>query len=218
MEALFYNRPRQYRDFLEQQEELLKARIADEVGDTVLFLEHEPVVTAGRRLRAEHLLVSPEYLNAQGVDFFQTSRGGDLTFHGPGQLVMYPIMKLGQAQADAHSYLNSLEEIAIRTAADFGVTAYRRAGMNGAWTDAGKIAAIGFHLRRWVTSHGISFNIAPDLRGFSLIVPCGLHGEKVASLKAVLGEACPSVADVRERMLSHFSNVCGRKLVVRVVA
>ena len=175
--ALFLADPVRYADGVRFQEALVAARQADQIPDTVLFLQHQPVITLGRRGRTQHLLASPEVLARHGVDLVTASRGGDVTYHGPGQLVIYPILKLGSAEADAHGYLHNLEEVAVRTAADFGVTAYRRAGMNGAWTDSGKIAAIGFYLKRWVTMHGMRFNVDLDLAGFQFIVGCGLVGE-----------------------------------------
>lgn len=210
--ALWFPKPVRYADGVRLQEALVSARQADRIPDTVLFLEHAPVITLGRRGRQNFLLAQPEYLRERGIDFELSSRGGDITYHGPGQLVMYPIVKLGTAEADAHGYLWNLEEIAIRTADRFGLTAYRREGMNGAWTDAGKIAAIGFHLKRWVTMHGMSFNVDLDLNGFSLIVGCGLVGEKVSSLKAQMGERCPPLSDVRHVMSSQFSTICQREL------
>lgn len=210
--ALTFPSPVRYAEGVRIQEALVAARQADQIPDTVLFLEHAPVITMGRRGRQNFLLAKPDYLRSHGIDFEWSSRGGDITYHGPGQLVIYPILKLGTAEADAHGYLFNLEEIAIRTAGSFGISAYRREGMNGAWTDAGKIAAIGFHLRRWVSMHGMSFNVDLDLNGFSLIVGCGLVGEKVSSLKAQLGERCPTIADVRAAMAGHFSEICQREL------
>jgi lipoate-protein ligase B len=125
---------------------------------------------------------------------------------------MYPILKLGTREADAHGYLENLEEIAIRTSADFGVSAFRRPGKSGAWTDAGKLAAIGFQIKRWVTLHGMSYNVDMDLGGFNLIVGCGLVGEPVTTLRAILGERTPSLTDVRSKMALHFGAVCGRPL------
>ncbi len=215
--GLVFPDPVRYRDGVRLQEALVRARQADAIPDTVLFLEHAPVITLGRRGRRNFLLARPEELAARGVDLEHASRGGDVTYHGPGQLVMYPILKLGSADNDAHGYLRNLEEIAIRTAADFGLEAYRRPGMNGAWTDAGKLAAIGFHLKRWVTLHGMSFNVDLDLQGFSLIIGCGLVGEKVSSLRSQLGPACPPMARVREAMARHFGSVCGRALTVHTV-
>jgi lipoate-protein ligase B len=213
-QALYFDHPVRYADGVRIQEALHAARLRDEIPDTVLFLEHRPVVTLGRRGRQNFLVASPEALAAQGVDFVHASRGGDVTYHAPGQLVMYPILKLGTHEADAHGYLWNLEEIAIRTAADYGVKAFRREGMNGAWTDAGKIAAIGFAIKRWVTLHGMSFNVDMDLQGFDLIVGCGLVGEKVSSLKAILGDTSPNLHDVRDSMRAQFEAVCGRPLEI----
>ena len=213
-QAFFFDRPVTYADGVRLQEKLHAQRLADEIPDTVLFLEHAPVITLGRRGRDNFLLVTEADLARRGIELARASRGGDVTFHGPGQIVMYPILKLGTHEADSHGYLWNLEEIAIRTAADFGVTSFRREGKSGAWTDAGKIAAIGFQLKRWVTLHGMSFNVDVDLAGFQAIVPCGLVGEPVTSLKTILGAGCPALAQVRESMKSHFEDVCGRKLVV----
>jgi lipoyl(octanoyl) transferase len=127
---------------------------------------------------------------------------------------MYPLLRLGTKEADAHGYLKNLEEIAIRTAGDFGVRAHRREGKNGAWTNSGKIASIGFRLKRWVTCHGMSFNVSVDLESFETIVPCGLHGEAVSSLRKILGPACPSLDQVRAAMARHFQDVCGRRLEI----
>jgi lipoate-protein ligase B len=210
--AVCFDRPVPYAEGLEWQEALHAARLADAVPDTVLFLEHRPVVTLGSRGRGNFLNATPEELAARGVDFARASRGGDVTYHAPGQLVMYPILKLGSREQDAHGYLRNLEEIAIRTAGAFGVAARRREGMNGAWTDAGKIAAIGFRLKRWVTLHGMSFNVDLDLEGFKLIVPCGLVGQPVASLKQILGDKAPSLQEARKAMAGNFEIVCGRPL------
>lgn len=210
--AIFFDRPLAYSEALRYQQALLAARIRNEVPDTVLFLEHEPVVTLGARGRDHFLKYSPAELKARGVELAHASRGGDVTYHGPGQLVIYPILKLGSHARDAHGYLYNLEEVALRTAASFGVSARRREGMNGAWTDAGKIAAIGFRLKRWVAFHGMSFNVDLDLSGFDLIVPCGLEGERVTSLQRMLGGDCPDLAQVRQTMAGHFEAVCGRRL------
>jgi lipoic acid synthetase/lipoyl(octanoyl) transferase len=210
--AVFLDAPLPYAAGVALQERLHAARLADAIPDTVLFMEHTPVVTLGQRGRSEGVRVPPEQLHAQGVELARASRGGNVTFHGPGQCLLYPILRLGAHEADAHGYLHNLEEVALRTAADFGVQAYRRAGMNGAWTDDGKIAAIGFRLKRWVTLHGMSFNVNVDLAGFELIVPCGLAGERVSSLARLLGAQCPSLAQVRDRLAQHFAAVCGREL------
>jgi len=211
--AICFEHPLTYADGVRLQESLVAARIAGEIPDTVLFLEHTPVITMGVRVGAKHnILLSPEALARQGVDLVQSSRGGDVTWHGPGQLVMYPIIRLGDREADTHGYLFNLEDIAIRTARDFGVQAFRRPGLTGAWTAKGKLAAIGIRLKRWVTFHGMSFNVAPDLSGFAAIIPCGLAGEPITSLKLLLGNACPTLGQARERMLTHFNDVCRRSM------
>ena len=208
--ALVFPRPVRYAAATALQEALVAARMADAMPDTVLLLEHPPVVTLGRRARERHLLVPRASLAARGIDFQVAARGGDVTYHGPGQAVLYPILKLGSREADAHGYLWNLEQAAIATAADFGVGAFRRQGKSGAWTEAGKIAAIGFRLRRWVSFHGMSLNVHLDLSGFDLMVPCGLAGEPVASLKTVLGEACPSMDEVYRSLLRNFAEATGR--------
>ena len=210
--GLVFRRLVPYAEGILLQEQLVRARIEERIPDVVLFLEHAPVITLGARSRPGHVLLSPAELDARRIGLCRTSRGGDVTFHGPGQLVMYPILRLGEREADAHGYLRNLEEIAIRTAGDFNVRAFRREGLTGAWTRGGKLAAIGIRFKRWVTFHGMSFNVSPDLSGFSAIVPCGLHGESVTSLRELLGGAAPSVSVVRERMARHFADVCGRPL------
>ena len=212
--AIYFYEPLSYKDGLQIQERILETRINDLVPDTVLFLEHLPVITCGVRSKPEQILLSDGELKARHIEISKSSRGGAVTFHGPGQLLMYPIIKLGGNKADVQGYLNNLEETAIRTAASFGVTAYRRPGMTGAWTDQGKLAAIGVRFKHWVTYHGMSFNVVPDLSGFETIIPCGLAGEKVTSLKLLLGSKCPSVEKARESLANHFSSVCARDLSV----
>ncbi len=213
--AVCFDQPLAYAAALDMQERLVAARIAGNIPDVLLSLEHKSVITMGSRSTASHVLASVSELAARGIELIETSRGGDVTFHGPGQLVIYPILKLGGREADAHGHLANLEEIAIRTAADFGVTAFRRTGLTGAWTKFGKIAAIGIRFRKWVAFHGMSFNVAPDLTGFSLIVPCGLTGEPVTSLKQIMGVACPEIGIVMTRMLAHSRAVFHRDFVLR---
>ncbi len=212
--AIFIDQPLSYQDGLVLQEKILEARIRDEIADTVLFLQHLPVITCGVRSKPEQILLSGAELKARHIELSKSSRGGAVTFHGPGQLIMYPIIKLGGNKTGVHGYLHDLEEVAIRTAVSFEVKAYRRKGMTGAWTDEGKLAAIGVRFKRWVAYHGLSFNVDLDLSGFSTIVPCGLAGEKVASLKLLLGEKSPSVEKTRESMANHFSSVCALDLTV----
>lgn len=210
--AITIEKPLPYDAGVRLQMDLVAARIANTIPDIVLFLEHTSVITLGVRTQEGHVLLPPEELAKRNIALFKSSRGGDATWHGPGQLVMYPIIRLGEQEADARGYLHNLEEIAIRTAGDFGVKAFRRPGMTGAWTQVGKLAAIGIRLKRWVTFHGMSFNIKPDLAGFSTIVPCGLAGEAVTSLEIILKSDCPTLPQVRDHMARHFNAVCRRDL------
>ncbi len=212
--AIVFAAPVPYGAALQWQAALVSARQAGRVPDVLLVLEHTPVITCGVRARAAHILAAPARLAELGIELHSTPRGGDVTYHGPGQWVLYPILKLTGADADAHAFVSSLEEAAIRTAGDFGVAATRRAGKTGVWTDSGKIAAIGVRFQKWVSSHGMSFNAAPDLSHFDLIVPCGLAGERVTSLRALLGSACPSRDAVRDALLRHFATVFGREVEV----
>lgn len=210
--SVSFNEPIPYQQGLDIQRRLLKARQDHLIPDAVLILQHNPVVTLGNRGRDNYLLKTEDEYRELGIELFHAERGGDVTFHGPGQWVLYPILYLGGNEADSHGYLHNLEEIAIRTLADYGVEGFRREGKSGAWTDTGKIAAIGFRLKKWVSFHGMSFNVSNDLMGFGTIVPCGLVGEPVASLKTILGDNCPGMPQVRDSLLNHFSEVCGREL------
>jgi len=212
--ALQFDEPVPYQTGLDIQHRLLAARQRDEIPDTILILQHTPVITLGNRGRDNYLLKTPEEYRALGIEVFHAERGGDVTYHAPGQWVLYPVIYLGGSDADSHGYLWNLEEVALRTLADFGIAGFRREGKNGAWTEQGKVAAIGFRLKRWVSFHGMSFNVSLDLSGFQTIVPCGLVGQPVASLKTVLGDACPPLEAVRARLLAHFSKVCGRDLEI----
>jgi lipoate-protein ligase B len=210
--SVSFNKPVPYQQGLDIQRRLLKARQDRLIPDTVLILQHKPVVTLGNRGRDNYLLKTEAEYAEMGIELFHAERGGDVTFHGPGQWVLYPILYLGGNEADSHGYLSNLEEIAIRTLGDYGIKGFRREGKSGAWTDAGKIAAIGFRLKKWVSFHGMSFNVSNDLMGFNTIVPCGLVGEPVASLKTILGEKCPDMPSVRDSLLIHFSTICNREL------
>jgi len=210
--AVQFDEPVPYQRGLDIQHRLLEARQNDEIPDTVLILQHTPVITLGNRGRDNYLLKTPQEYEALGIEVFHAERGGDVTYHAPGQWVLYPIIYLGGSGADSHSYLWNLEEVALRTLADFNIEGFRREGKNGAWTEQGKVAAIGFRLKRWVAFHGMSFNVCLDLSGFQTIVPCGLVGQPVASMQTVLGEQCPAMDAVRDRLLANFSEVCKREL------
>ena len=200
-----------YADGLRLQETLVAERRGGRVADTLLLLEHPPVVTRGRRSDPEHLLVSREELKRRGVELFDVGRGGDVTYHGPGQLVGYPIVALEAERRDAHRYLRDLEEALIRTAADYGITAGRTDGWTGIWVGERKLAAIGVRLNtRWITSHGFALNVTTDLRSFASIVPCGIHDHGVTSLAELLGRA-PDLREVAARAATHVAEVLSRR-------
>jgi len=178
-----------YREALSLQQTLVEERRAGRVGDLLLLLEHPHVITLGvkREVSASHVLARPEALTARGIEIFETGRGGDVTYHGPGQIVGYPILDLNPDRRDVHRYVRDLEEVMIRTAADFGVAAVRIRGLTGVWVGADKLGAIGVRISRWITSHGFAFNVMTDLTQFDLIVPCGIRDAGVTSLARLLG-------------------------------
>jgi lipoyl(octanoyl) transferase len=195
-----------YADALRAQEELVARRIAGEIGDTLVFTEHEPVFTVGLRAGADtHLVWSADRLVSEGVEVVKTNRGGDITYHGPGQLVGYPIVSLAPHK-DLHAYLRFLEQVLINTLATLGLpAATRRDGLTGIWLGPRKIAALGVAVRRWVTYHGFALNVSPDLAHFGGIVPCGIPAADgtVTSLAAELGTA-PALADVKSTLAREF--------------
>ena len=181
----------EYQDGLAMQKLLVEARAQGLVPDTLLLLEHPPVITLGRGGKVENVLWSPQMLAARGFELFETDRGGDVTYHGPGQIVGYPIVDLKPDRKDVRKYVASVEEIMIRVAAEYGIAAHRVAGRIGVWTPAGKLGAVGVHISRWITSHGFAFNVRTDLTDFSAIVPCGIDDASVASLQSLLADAPP---------------------------
>ncbi len=207
-----------YADGLELQRALVDERKAGRIPDTLLLLQHPHVLTIGvKKDGRRHILAAPELLAARGVEVFETGRGGDVTYHGPGQLVGYPIIDLNPGRRDVHKYVRDLEEVMIRVCADFGLAADRVKGMSGAWIrstrDArsgqvgdAKIGAIGVRISRWVTSHGFAFNVTTDLEFFNLIVPCGIADKAVTSLSAQLGRSVP-MTEVEDLFIRHFSAV-----------
>jgi lipoyl(octanoyl) transferase len=201
-----------YADALALQRALVEDRRADRIGDVLLLLEHPPVLTVGVRGDGgrSHILASPEALAARGIEVHETGRGGDVTYHGPGQIVGYPIISLKPDRCDVHGYLRGLEEVLIRVAADFGIDAARVPGLTGVWVGEDKLAAIGVRISRWITSHGFALNVRPNLEDFELIVPCGIADRGVTSL-ARLG--CPATrSDVEDRIVTHFGDVFDRRL------
>jgi len=176
-----------YAEGLRLQAQRITQRKAAEIPDTLLLLEHLHVYTLGRNARRENLLISEERLAALGAQLFETNRGGDITYHGPGQLVGYPIFDLTKHRRDIAWFMRSLEEVFIRVAREFGIEAGRLAGAPGVWVGNDKLVAMGVHISRWVTSHGFAFNVNTDLRYFEWIVPCGLPDKGVTSLAKLLG-------------------------------
>src|SRR6185295_16106910 len=176
------------------------------IEDVLLLLEHDPVITLGRSARRDNLLLSEEELRARGIEVFETGRGGDVTYHGPGQLVGYPILDLSPDRRDVHRYVRDLEEVMQRTCGDYGRAASRVEGLTGTWLGDEKIGAIGVRIARWVTSHGFAFNVGTDLAAFELIVPCGIRGRGVTSLERQLGRPLP-LEEVMDRIAANFAAV-----------
>jgi lipoyl(octanoyl) transferase len=198
---------------LHLQRGLAKARIAGALADDVLVLcEHPPVVTLGRRTSADHLLTPAEQLEALGVEVREIERGGDVTYHAPGQLVGYPILDLKQHRQDLHWYLRQVEEALIRAVGAFGIGAARNPGYTGVWVDGRKLASIGVHAREWVTWHGFALNVTTDLAGFAHIVPCGIDGVTMTSLKAELGRGLVDLDAVRRAVIAAFGEVFERPM------
>jgi lipoyl(octanoyl) transferase len=186
------------------QEELVAKRRAGEVPDTLLLLEHPHVVTLGTSSKAEHVLVSPDERESLGIELFQTGRGGDVTYHGPGQLVGYPIFDLKPHRCDLHRYLRDLEEILIEVVGDFGIRGGRVEGLTGVWVEDRKIAAIGVRVSSgWITSHGFALNVNTDLSFFGAIIPCGIRDHGVTSISAELGTSV-DIDDVMDRAEDAF--------------
>ena len=182
-----------YGEALELQRAVARGRIAGEMPDDVLLLvEHPPVVTLGRSSKDAHLLATPELLRSSGVELFEVERGGDVTFHGPGQLVGYPIIDLKQHKRDLHWYLRQVEEALIRALSHYGIAGTRNAGYTGVWVENRKIASIGVHARDWVTWHGFALNVSTNLRYFDLIVPCGIQSVQMTSLARELEPGTPT--------------------------
>jgi len=201
-----------YAAALELQQELVGRRRTGEIEDQLLLLEHPHVITLGTSAHAEHVLVDAAQRHALGLQLFETGRGGDVTYHGPGQLVGYPILDLKPDRCDLHRYVRDIEQALIRALAAFGVAAGRKPGLTGVWVAEDKLAAIGVRVASgWITSHGFALNVDPDLHFFGTIVPCGIRDHGVTSLARVLGSP-PSMADVELRVADAFAAVFARSL------
>jgi lipoyl(octanoyl) transferase len=200
-----------YAEGLDVQRRLVEQRRAGGIPDTLLLLQHPHVLTLGVKLAdaKSHVLASPEELAALGVEVFEAGRGGDVTYHGPGQLVAYPILDLRPDRCDVHKYVRDLEEVMIRVCASLGLAAGRVTGKSGAWIGVNKVGAVGVRISRWITSHGIALNVTPDLNYFSLIVPCGISDKGVTSLARELGREV-SMEEIEESFAAHFADVFER--------
>ena len=194
----------EYSAALELQKETEKAVKEGQQPDTLLLLEHPHTLTVGRRGDSAGILMPDELLAARGVTVFETNRGGKVTYHGLGQIVGYPIINLSPDRKDVHRYIRDLEEVLIRTLADFGIPAFRIEGLTGVHTARGKVAAIGVHIARWITTHGFALNVNTDLSYFGLIIAC--DGEQVTSMDDLLGHEL-SLSEVENRIAVHFAEV-----------
>jgi lipoyl(octanoyl) transferase len=192
------------------QKRIVAARKADAIADVLLLCEHPHVITQGRNGKREHLLASEHVLRQKSVEFYETSRGGDITYHGPGQIVGYPILNLGAIRRDVVWYVRMLEEAMIRATGEFGITAKRVVGKTGIWVEnentEEKLGAIGVHISRWVTSHGFAYNVSTDLRFFDLIVPCGIADRQATSLEKLLGHTVRET-EVGSRIAKHLGEL-----------
>lgn len=198
------------------QQRLVAARKAGAIDDVFPLCEHPHVITLGRNANRANLLASEQVLRQKAVELHTTNRGGDITYHGPGQIVGYPILNLANIKRDVGWYVRTLEEVMIRTSADFGVAAYRVPGKTGIWVQVGgseeKLAAIGVHISRWVTSHGFAYNVSTDLRYFDLIVPCGIADRKATSLEKLLSRTV-ALAEVKPLLIRHFASLFSSNLL-----
>ena len=203
-----------YTDAYALQQRLAAARKAGALGDVLLMCEHPHVITLGRNAKRENLLVSEHVLRQKGVELHATNRGGDITYHGPGQIVGYPILNLGAIRRDVGWYVRTLEEAMIGASGDFGVTTFRVKEKSGIWVQVGeraeateeKLGAIGVHISRWVTTHGFAYNVSTDLRFFDLIIPCGIAGRKATSLEKLLSRNV-TLDEVKPRLGHHFARL-----------
>lgn len=199
-----------YEKALEYQESLLARRIAEETRDSLILLEHPPTITTGRNGNTEHLLVREEYLRKHGISFVHASRGGDITFHGPGQIVGYPILNLKNHGMDIRRHLRMIEEMIIRTLRDFDIEGRRIDGVTGVWVKRSKVASIGIAIRKWVTYHGFALNVSTDLDYFDLILSCGITDVRMTSIGSWLGnEENVGMDDVTRSVIRNFMGVFG---------
>ena len=210
-----------YEKAFELQKRLVKMRSQEVINDILILLEHPPVFTVTRKATLDNILASPDELKGKGISVCKTNRGGDITYHGPGQLVGYPIMNLKDYGKDLHKYIRTIEEMIIRVLMDYGITAHRDKINPGVWVGNEKIAAIGIAVKSsWITMHGFALNINPDLNHYALIVPCGISDRGVTSLSKLLGKSI-SQKEVRQKLIQHYQDVFNlntREITPEVIA
>jgi lipoyl(octanoyl) transferase len=194
----------------ELQRQLVEQRKTGAIEDRLLLVEHPPVITLGRNAKKTNLLLPEQRYQEIGIDLQSTDRGGDVTYHGPGQVVGYPILDLREWKRDVVRYVRALEQVMIGAVSEFGIQADGVTGCTGVWVEGAKLAAIGVHISRWVTSHGFALNVAPQMEHFGVIIPCGLH-KPVVSMEQLLGQA-PAREEVLEALVRHFGQVFGRRM------
>jgi len=201
-----------YNHALQLQMKIFEQKKRGMERDVLLLLEHPPVITLGRSTDRKNLLVNDDFLKNRGVELFETDRGGDITFHGPGQLVGYPIITLRHCERDVREYMKKMEESLIRLLKAYGIQSKRNTGYTGVWTQAGKIAAMGVHISRWITRHGFALNVNTDLTFFDMIIPCGIEGKSVTSMQKQT-ECLFELQEVAEKYIPEFGKLYGRRMV-----
>ena len=189
-----------YKEAWELQKKLQSQRISGEIDDQLLLVEHFPVYTLGKNAPAEHLLIN----KSEEISIVQSDRGGNVTFHGPGQIVGYPILDLNNYRKSITWYMRELEQVIINILKDYGIKAQRKKGLTGVWVNDKKIAALGVRISRWVTMHGFSLNINPDLKYYQGIIPCGISQYGVTSMADILGGSTPKMSEIKEKLVIHF--------------
>jgi lipoic acid synthetase len=201
-----------YREAWDFQREVVAAKVKSDLTDVLILLEHTPVITLGRKGNRQHILASPEVLTTEGIQVYQVERGGEVTYHGPGQIVGYPILNLRNWRRDVSRYIFNLEEVLIRALGDFGIEGTRNRLNRGVWVGDSKIGSIGVAIRRWITYHGLSLNVSPNMTHYDFITPCGLQGIEATSMRELLGKE-PDHRRVRDGILRHFQQVFEMELV-----
>jgi lipoate-protein ligase B len=201
-----------YAEALNLQMQICELKKGGWEPDVLLLLEHPPTITLGRNAKRDHLLIGETLLKSRGVELFEADRGGDITFHGPGQLVGYPILSLDHGERDVHGYMRRIEESLIRLLASYGVEGVRDPAYTGVWTHLGKIAAMGVHISRWITRHGFALNATTDLSYYDLIVPCGIIGKSVTSMQQHLSRAI-DLKEIADQYMGEFGTIFSRNML-----